>query len=205
MKHRTFYDADHCYQQLHASVIRLAGFPVTVVGVDVGKKKGNFLLKVQEMGYRYDGTHKYVLSDDEDIDMSPVPLGMTATVGQAEYMSRMPVRKWKLGLSSQNLKIAKVDSEAECCYSRTDIIHSQVMLDTVIGNYITFEDAINRAKAFNGDKHTSVAFSRRFAIGNKYKLFYKSFGVPVGIASKEGPVLTEEFSFLQQVLDEDIK
>lgn len=201
MKNRTFYDTDHCYQQLHASVIRLAGFPVTVVGADAGKKKGVFLLKVNEMGDRWDGVSKFVSSDDADVDMTPIPLGMTASNGHAEYLSRMPVRKWKLGLSIQNLKIAKVDSEAEYLYSKQNIIHSQLMLDTVVGNYMAFEEAMKKASRSN----KAFAFSRRFAIGNKYNLFYKSFGVPVGIVSKEGPVLTEEFSFLQQVLDEDIK
>lgn len=205
MKNRTFYDADHCYQQLSGSVIRLAGFPVTTAGVDVGKKKGVFLLKVNEMGKRWDGVSKFVSSDDEDVDMSPVPLGMIATENHTEYLSRMPIRKWKLGLASTNLKIAKVDAEAEYHYSKPDLIHSQELLDTVVGNYMAFEDAMKRAAGFNGSKHIAIAFSRRFAIGDRSKLFYKSFGVPVGIVSKDGPVLTEEFSFLQQVLNEDMK
>jgi hypothetical protein len=204
MKNKKFFNLDQALRYLSESVITFKGKPIYVYGIDTGRYGKNFQLFYYDVG---EGEPKTVLSDNTDIDMNPVPLGLTAIKDRlTEYSSgmvtRMALRSYKIGLTRQNVNIANCNPKATARYKNryADFMCSKELRDTVLGNYPKYSECLKASQ----EGGTTLAFSRRFAVSQD-QLFYKALGVPVGLAKKSGPELDENCFFLKEALEEDFK
>lgn len=194
MKSKEFYNADHAIRYLNDSIITLMGKPIYIASVGAGGK-GAYKLKFFDLSGEYD--YQYVMSNSPDIDMTPVPLGMASAldnhITDTSYFVRIPARMWKIGLCSHNLKIYPLGKRA-LGYNNRTIITGKAMYNTILGKYHTPDDAFKR-KSITG-------ISRRFALATE-RLYYKNTETPVGEYKGGRFSLYEDYTYLQQVLEED--
>lgn len=194
MKSKEFYNADHAIRYLNDSIITLMGKPIYIVAVGAGGK-GAYKLKFFDLDGEHD--YQYVMSNSPDIDMTPVPLGMASALDNyinfTSYFVRIPARMWKIGLCTHNLKIYPI-TKGVLGYNNRTIITSKAICNTILGKYHTPDDAYKR-KAITG-------ISRRFALSTE-KLYYKNTTNPVGEYKAGRFTLYEDYTYLQQVLEED--
>lgn len=208
MKNKKFFNLDHAIRYLNESIIRFEGEPIYVFSIDSGRHSKNFMLYYYKVGDP-DRTHKYILSDNSSIDMNPVPLGMLSLKASPKdkfstgYIERTPLRQYKIGLSRGNFKHKYVHPKYSMKYgsSVSNLLLSTELRDTIMGEYPAYKEAYKSAK----DQGNIVAFSRRFAVGQDDKLYYKALQVPVGVAKSGSPTLDDDAFFLKEVLEEDFK
>lgn len=209
MKHKDFYDFKHAYDYLQGSIVRVANEPVMIVEVRCpNPDKPKYI----ELVYRPLGVtsgHKSVAVDDEAVDLNPVPLGLMSVDRESiEYgpktsflLQRVPVRKWKIGLNSQNISYVDPWPDKQTFdLSMGYLFNSRELVRTIKGRYLDLDDAIKLSREFPG---RSVAFSRRFCV-NTDKLLCRNLGLPVGDVMGKGVALHDDFIYLTQVLDEDL-
>src|SRR3546814_263156 len=140
MKTKNFYDIHQAYAYIADRVIRFKGQPVYVheIGFYDGPR-GPY-----ELIFRYIGEHPAnfgkALTNDPQIDMSPVPLGLLSYPGEDHrgswkktvMVSRVPVRKWKWGLSVNNIHIGVMENRY-LPPAKADVIVSAALRDTIMG------------------------------------------------------------------------
>lgn len=126
-------------QKLHDTVCRYKGQPVWI--------------KVRDgeiHGYELPGAGKLIgriMKDDVDFDISNVPLGYVNSANRGEkvyYLTRIPVRRTKQGLSNQNLKLnslPKLPFNGKLA-GATSILISNGFVDMVNNSYPQLEDAM---------------------------------------------------------------
>ena len=196
MKHKEFYDHHHAHMYLNNCIIRKAGTPIMIDDVQAADRAG----KKWRLDYHELGTHErnVLFLPNRAIDMNPVPLGMLN--GEEDgvwYMSRVPSRKWKVGLYSGNLHHYNHSNPG--LYRGPDI-QGQAMRDCIVGKYPDYDAVMRRIRA---GKKKRLAFSRRFAV-DQGNLLFKTTQAPVGIAERGEPLLFDQFNYLKEVLEEDL-
>lgn len=210
MKHKDFYDYKHVYDYLQGSVIRVANDPVMIAEVRQPNpdKPKDITLVYRSLGVT--SGHKSIAVDDDAIDLNPVPLGMLSVDRESIeygpktsfYLQRIPVRKWKIGLTVQNTSYQSPWQDREQFdLSMGYLFNSRELVRTIKGRYIDLDDAIKLAQEFPG---RNVAFSRRFCV-NGDNLLCRNIGIPVGKVMSRSVVLDDDFVYLKQVLDEDLQ
>jgi len=203
MKTRGFFNLDQAIQYLQGSIIRVAGHPVVISRVDSGGRgKGNFKLVYSKVDDRR-GNELVILSDADEVDMNPMPMGMLALrpgnefTSWAQYLARVPMRAMKVGITRNSTFINPVVPNTH----RIDhnCMYSPEFVNMVKGNYMTFKEALAAS-----EKKGCYPFSRRFAVDNKRDVYYKTYQVPVGKAVDNDVALVEDAFFLKEVLREDL-
>lgn len=150
---------------------------------------------------------------DDHFDETPLPLGFVNYRGMAHYCQRVPVRKWKQGLSQDNF----VTKHLHTPLLRTDFrsfIFENGFEEMVSGQYPSLQDAVRILNS--GLEIESVAFGREFSIhkeGGMVDLVLDYRGsTRVGSVSEreDGSALLslkDEYKYLEQkiqgVLNED--
>lgn len=132
-------------------------------------------------------------------------LGMVNRNGLAFYLIRSTARIFQMGINSNNVITEEIPGVhyARAGLNRTIMTETAVseVADTLLGNYPSFEEAMETVKTFGG----IVAFDRQFAIDEERRIFYKNKhvgGVPRGIKSVDGVSFGEAFQHLSCVIGE---
>lgn len=206
MRKDFFFDAHHASQYLRGCVIRYDEAPVFIQ--DVMAERGQINIYHIGMASGRGHTKKHPIEDPK-WNFNPVPLGFTFYPDRGTgftfsvYCARNPIRNWKVGLCRNNLHAEPVVPRQGVMVSREWLMTSDSLLKTITNKYPTFNEAIETMSA-DPDTILSVPFSRRFCIMTNGRLRYKTRDVSVGTWSENGPELFNDFSFLNQVLQEDL-
>lgn len=131
--------------------------------------------------------------EEKLIDITPVRLGYCNIGGKAHYISRMPTRRYKQGLTSENVSCRTVDR---------DVLTTKELARTIMGQYPKIpvaKDAILKSCS-------SMAFHRCFALrkgqngAKHFSLMYK--GREVGVLKGEIFTFGQGFFHLESLLRE---
>lgn len=205
------YDFDspqHASGYLSGSVVRYQGQPTNIVDVvegDEGQYTTHHRLLVNQ------GRGRNNINDlmDGKFNLHPVPLGMmnirgdNKQIAEAVYMTRVPERRWKVGLTQNGTRIIPVRYEEDNMFWRMDRqwFLSMDMHDCIVGEYPSFDNAIRMLKR---SRRRSVAFSRNFAlVAEGKKLMYRANHEPVGDVQADHPSLFPKYEWLYELIMED--
>jgi hypothetical protein len=129
----------------------------------------------------------------KDIDLRPVPLGYANFNGTAVYLSRIPVRRYKQGLSHENISV-----NGPLLQGKRDILTTREVAACVNGAYPKLDAAMRAIDNGAG----SVAFHRQWAVHSylpgRYKLQYR--GRTVGELRDAEMQLNEGSEYLKELL-----
>jgi len=139
--------------RLSDSVIRLQGSPIYIHEAVRGPDR-----EIQLVYTDLEGVGGRVGVHNEHLNYEPVPLGYVNIDGMSAYLQRIPARKWKQGLSRDNLQIKGIlpdfiDTRA--------LLTTSYLAATIQGTYPTFAEALTRVRE-GRDQHT--AFHRKFSL-----------------------------------------
>lgn len=150
---------------LHNTVIRYRKKPVFVKEVD-GRE-----LWLTSLENPKEKANPVSLSDLE-IDFTPVPLGFVNFNKYAYYITRVPSRQYKQGLSTGNIAIEAVEENHDTIFGIQTLqnVCNKSLAACILGRYPCLEQAIK--DVVEGAK--SVAFSRQFAIDEHFDLLFKT-------------------------------
>lgn len=192
-----FYDRDHAEMYIIDSVIRLGEEPVYITDVEYAGDDiflyYQHLVDANKMGR--------VRTDNPDINMNPVDLGMCQYNNRALYTSRIPRRMWKIGLNKQNFSYQYVVPQNIRAPNMNTLLFSKGLVHCIKGEYPSFEEAQSRVLDPDNNE-LNVGFSRSFCLTIK-AIYYKWTGL-VGYHKKQEVRLLPEFKFLQEQLEEDM-
>lgn len=151
-------------------------------------KHGNSLVYIKSVYNDGSFAGVIIMPDEEDIagraqdlDLSPIKLGYSNFTGSPEYIVRIPARKYKQGLSVNNLRQGSGGDRPIDSYLQ--------LLDSHENNYPPLATCLEEGGAW----------CRTWAVVGK-RLFHK--GKLVGKALKAGFKLAPEHEHLQEDLDE---
>lgn len=209
MKTKDFFDVGQASQYLRASVIRVDNKPVYVMDVVMsdGRKIDNPLLLQYTPLEDINEDVRTLPLKDERVDMNPVPLGFLNYLNEdgytSYYISRFPSRKWKIGLSKENISVMMPGGYEADRYIVQKVFPTKLMVNTIIGKYPSVKQIITGFKRHRGSR----AFSRRFTITDQLTVYYKTLEKPVGQvdSGKSTIKLFDEFFYLREVLKEDVQ
>ena len=144
---------------------------------------------------------KEVRFDHEGWDFSPVPLGYCNTRARASYLARLPVRRWKQGLSADNCTWIGGSPGVHI----RDVLTSQYLYSTIKGQFIPYKKCIQEVKS-KDCAVISRAFSREWAVTKNKEglLLMANKGKVVGWFNKGNPILGEGNEYLIQSMEEAI-
>ena len=175
------------YEQVHdiqlyltGSIIRINRTPIYIRGTDDGRKA-----PVIHIVRLKDGKQDKISINDERLNFLPVPLGYVPTEEDPTYISRQPLRKWKQGLSNENIRILGGHER-----SRIGFPEFHKVLDaTIRGKRKGYEEAIEEGGSFH----------REFFVMADI-LFYK--GREIGSINKGDAILEPSYDYLSTYLEE---
>jgi len=130
------------------------------------------------------------LARRSSLDISPIPVGYLQLNRIAPYVSRIPRRTWKFGLSTDNCAFGGYPMKA--------VIFTENFVDMVLGKYPSYKEVLNKKE------EGTYAFSRNWAVrltSATAHLYYR--GKQVGFADEE-PVLSSAYRFLREDLEESL-
>lgn len=205
MKHRSFFDINQAIMYLNDSVVRFDKKPVYIhriegVGPDKTRVTASYVSNISER----------IVIDlfDEKADLNPVPLGMInipLSHGKSIVVSgfRIPCRRYKIGLSRYNFRFNFYpNDDIEYIPEISSVLFSQALENTVVNNYPSFKDALSWTDKKPG---VMIAFSRRFAVTHNKFVLYKHFQTPIGIVKDEQVQPFDQYFYLSQAIEEDIR
>lgn len=176
------------------TLVRYSGDPVFIHNIEGDLKAECLFIGNQE--------YKHINIRDQKFDFQPVSLGYVNVRGQAIYVSRNPLRKFKQGLHPEclNLVATPDDFDSEERYSdvnrQVKSLKAKCLYNTVKRIFPSLEDVI----ASFEDKVKVGAFDRQFALRNDGLLRYR--GNKVGNVNLDNGVirLDRNKDFLQSAL-----
>lgn len=208
MKIRDFYDGAHASRYLSESIIRIDGTPIFITGADKDRnsRRKRFIVEYIELGRALD-ERKVTNTDNQGLDMEPVPLGwlnFREWDGSTAVRSfRMPARMWKVGLHRRNFVTYPVDTDSPWP-GEGAVFMSSALANTIKGKYPTPDKVL---EGISGGSWNSGAFSRNFAVCNRHKLYYLNVkDSPVGTVNPDNGeiALDKQYHYLAQLLEKDI-
>jgi hypothetical protein len=146
-----FFDLAQAQQRLQNSLIRVKKSLAYVICVYLGEKTKYSL----EVKYLASGKVVMIPLDDK-VDLTPLPLGNINYQGDCYYLSRAPARKWKQGLTVENLTCRNYLEG----YNNFPV-DKACIADCVNNSYPTAKIAVESVEK---DYSKAVAFSRNFSI-----------------------------------------
>ncbi len=192
---RSLHSTDHANMRLGRTIIQFKGSPCWVEEV-----RGDWSASARSLS---SGKALLIadIRDKSEVDVTPVPLGFCDIEGTARYLSRMPARRTKQGLSQESLHCEGIQVP--------DFYRSQGLckaLSAVISN--EYESFRNCYKHVDAGGVTSKAFHRNWAIWKNQReeliVLFKHFG-RVGVANKDGTVtLDPAFAYLNETYYEEV-
>lgn len=202
MKTKKFFDLNHAKRYLTHNLIRVAGQPIYVM--DLSEKAGNIIMHYT-LANNPQGKMKNIPVLNDDVDMNPVKLGMTrlfnGVTWMTFYISRYPSRTWSIGLSRENMALQDPRGEGIDHNYTDEILPSPTLAETILGKFLPLDEAKEQLRKAKG----CLPLSRRFCFDHTGDLFFKMLGVPVGRVETAGVTLKDEFAYLKEVMQEDIK
>ncbi|HKI62905.1 MAG TPA: hypothetical protein VKA31_11480 [Mariprofundaceae bacterium] len=206
MKSKSFYDLDHARAYLSNSMVLIRKRVAMIDNVAHGGEKGQFTLT-----FRYvsdPNTPRVINYPNPLVDFTPFPLGWYARKRpkqgfKAYYMSRRPTRGWKVGLTAHTLAFQR-PGKPSGRYQPTDpdpLIWTREFDKMVAGEY---ESYIRAFRIVQRSKTSEVPFSRRFVV-TVDGVFYRFLADPVANATADGPQLFDDYRYLAEALQEDMR
>lgn len=131
-------------------------------------------------------------------------LGMINVEGSVVYASRLPVRRYKVGLAYENLIVKSLDVEypegKEHTVERVRGLQSTEIAEAMLNKYPTLKEALATVAKFGG----AVAFDKQFAVDARRRVYYKTKrvgNVPPGVNECAGIVFDAGNEQLGMLLD----
>lgn len=181
-----FFNDDHASLRLKGTVVRVGNSPIWIVNATRLNVKYFFLEDIN--------TRTSTISCSE-LNLKPVPLGFVNDNNCCYYSYRVPVQRYKQGLSDENFKTFFRNKSLSSCL---------LWLDKTIKNiYPSIEEAltISRYIKSDGKKYPTCAFHRHFALNKDGFIFYKKTFIGRFIHEKEF-ILESDESCLNELLKE---
>lgn len=133
--------------------------------------------------------------DVSELDLSPVPLGYVISDGEVVYVTRKPTRRYKQGLTTENMVVRDVLRNRFTKLS----VNDKGLCKTVLGTYPSVEEAFQECR--NGKD--IIPFSREWAVANyKDELCVMHKGNVVGYVGDESVMLSPDKYYLKESLME---
>lgn len=181
------YDtAEYAGSRLVETVIRLGETPVLIHNVDTDSV-GRIRLKYEDI--MTDVVNRETI---DKFNLDPVPLGYVNSDGEARYVTRMPLRNdWKQGIRQRSI----------CDIGGYGINHItyRTIGYTIMGKFPKIATVLERVSR----GHSSMAFSREFAITSRGVLKYKAlFDVGKVNMDNGGVAIDPAFSWVKEHYDE---
>lgn len=130
-----------------------------------------------------------------ELNLTPVPLGYFITDDEVCYASRKPTRRYKQGLTNENVRVLTAFNKRAIAVSMND----KGLCKAIMGHYPSIEEAFQRCR----EGADIVPFSREWAVAN-YKdelcVMYKC--EVVGYVGDNNVMLLPEKYFLKESLTE---
>ncbi len=181
-----------CAAQLGQTIVRMEGIPVMVR--DVGGDDDDLVAYIRPiLDYENNPTREVSVSD---LDLSPVPLGYANTGGTANYLARIPRRRWKHGLDSAAIESTTPRGRNTFRFREGGLDY---LAKTITNEYPTLAAA--RA-AVDGGVASSVAFCRLFAVAPK-TVYYKGVKCGTWDAKANDVVLSNHMSYLRELWESE--
>lgn len=159
---------DDIVQQYSQNVVLFKGRPVFVHSVSMEKPHS---LSCTDLITQKRVSGKFNMHDFTPPNMR---IGMVNINGAALYVTRKPVRRMNVGISSQNLIIKYLDVAytygAQPAIAEIQRLKSADLGSAMLGIYPTFEKSLEFVSEFKG----AMAFDRQFAVCAKRKIHYKT-------------------------------
>lgn len=143
--------------------------PVLVINIGQ-KNNGSFTAQIKNLK---DGSISRIdLNEDRDLIPPDTRLGFVNLNGLVVYTSRIPVRRYMMGINDSNLRDTKLVDYFR--YERGEIhelsTSSMEFYRTLMGEYPSLEEALDQVKTFGG----ACAFDRQFAVCENKHIYYKN-------------------------------
>lgn len=206
MRTKKFFDLNQASSYLRGSVIRVDDEPIYVHDVQHGEGRGNKGMSIEYSVIR-EGLGKVFHIDvaDKKVDMTPVPLGMCSYHDgdsfRCYYIMRLPVRKWKIGLTKENIDILTVQTGQNAGGAINMLFPQTFLVDCIEGKYVGLTEAIKALKRRRG----VIPFSRRFAIDHEHSVWYKGHNLSVGWFENGQVNLDKDHTYLSEIMMEDTR
>lgn len=179
-------------QQMYVGCILLASNkPVYVESVSVsGKILNTFNLLKQK-------TEQIEFNSDKL--KAPPRIGFVNVDGVAVSLERRTVRRFKLGVYSENLKFSPIPDEEER-FKVADIIKNLSRLKSreialsLTNQYPTYVEAFQQVI----DGASSVAFDKQFVIRSTGQLWYKN--LKIGVGKRDGMIIPPQFQHYAKLM-----
>lgn len=185
MKKFKFLTDNDAVMRLNNSVVKHNGIPVYITSA---AKRNCMCIDLT--------TGEDIVVPTKDLDLMPVSIGNIQVGNSFIYCQRMPTRRFKQGLSSENLQSKDTPWVVQ---NVRNILKSKNIADTILNNFDSVSYAID--KVIKDRTHVSVAFSLRWGIGmvkGVPRLFYK--GDEVGVFDNGDIHLFRKYVFLKEDL-----
>jgi len=164
------------------SIVMYNGKPAKVMRAEEAGG-GEFVIKLRYLNEEVE--EFFTKTDDDMLELDPPKLGYINAGGNAVYLHRDPVRYYKRGLSTENVR------NKYFCDKSVRTIASK--------DYPSFITAMDSVKH---EMVKSCAFSVNFAVDAKSLYFKKR---KVGIVKDGKATLSKKFSFLSKKLEESLR
>ena len=159
---------------------------------------------VRKAGKNYKVYYREVANADEiktcnvnELSLSPFPLGNVVKQGIAWYLSRIPSRQYRQGLTNATC------SAVMCMAGEGRFgVHDPCIQMAVSRNYPSIDEALKNVR--EGWTH-SIPFSYHFSVMGKGKIIYKCREVVGEFTNNHEYILNDEHFFLKELLQEAIK
>lgn len=155
-------------QMLSSSVCMYKNKPYFVINVNVTYTARCFNLLTQREEHIKDCT-------EETFSAPTTRVGFINVKGGVVYCTRSPIRRYKVGLSAENIKFRALDDLVaypsglrETLSFLSDLQRTE-MADAIMNKYPTIEDAFVRCQ----EGASAVAFDKQFAILGNGRIVYK--------------------------------
>lgn len=190
---KSLHNVDHANLRLSRTVVRVKGKPCWVVEV-----RGDWSAEVRYLDNWKSGIVADI-RDEEVVDVTPVILGFCQIGEIARYLSRMPVRKTKQGLSPESIFAA--GGGLPSFYG--DAALSKQLCATIENDYTSYKKAL--ATIAKGGI-TSLCCHKDWAVyytGREPKILYKYAGA-VGKIVDGKVVLDKKYAYLIETLQANL-
>lgn len=132
-------------------------------------------------------------------------LGMINTCGSVVYASRVPIRRYKVGISFENLKVDSIrDIEypegKEQTVNRIRQLEAREIAEAMLNKYPKLKEALKTVEKYGG----AVAFDKQFAVDWKRRIIYKTKvvgSIPPGVDTVDGIQFNKGYEQLGLLLD----
>lgn len=210
---KEFVSTQHANQYLSGSLVRVEDEPFIVSDI-ISDKRTKYAIGYFTSSERGGDTKHIKLNE---INSCSVPLGYVLVKSRSAcitfYVSRLPSRQWKVGLTRRNMQTRKIWDPRYVVmrsYTPESLLQSDELAKTIKNIFPSYKEVMKMLDKFSIG--SSAPFSRNFCVLSTkerdepvLKLHHKNHIKAVGECKEDGPILYSKYQFLQQVLEKDLK